>query len=234
MNESQKKVIAYVKGRPGYPETAMEYIKSIVKPDSIFAEVGAGTGKFSELIARQNFKLYAIEPDDEMRKMLDVVLCCFKNVEIIKATAEQTGLQDSSIDVVTVAQALHWFDGNKFKEECLRILKPNGVVIVLNNSPGTAEKSMIDDKFHPGHPKMRLEAINGFFKNPVIKHFENPIEYDKEKWLSYMLSHSDSPTKTDGNYEEFLKSTAVFFDRYSNRGILKRKTITTVYHEKMK
>ncbi|MCL2608557.1 MAG: class I SAM-dependent methyltransferase [Treponema sp.] len=69
---------AYEHGRPGYPVSVLDYIKNLVPQNAVIAEVGAGTGKFTELLAKGGFTLYAIEPNADMRKFLVTVLAPYR------------------------------------------------------------------------------------------------------------------------------------------------------------
>jgi len=131
------KAEAYNKARPGYPEEAIEYIRSLVPPNAVFADIGAGTGMLTEQIAKGGHTVYAVEPNDDMRRILAITLAAYPNAEIVIGTAEETTLSDNSVDVVTCAQALGWFDLKVFRDECRRIGKRNAIVIAIHNeTPG--------------------------------------------------------------------------------------------------
>ena len=61
---------AYTKARPSYPNGAIDYIRSLVPADAVFADICAGTGKFTELLAKYDYNIFAIEPNDDMRAEL--------------------------------------------------------------------------------------------------------------------------------------------------------------------
>ena len=63
------KAQAYAEARPGYPDEAIEYICSLAPKNAVFADIGAGTGKFTSLIARSGNKIFAIEPNEDMREL---------------------------------------------------------------------------------------------------------------------------------------------------------------------
>ena len=69
-----------------------------------------------------------------MRKMAEQSLKRYPRFQSIKATAENTTLKENSVDLVTVAQAFHWFDKEAFKIECQRILKQKANVALVWNS----------------------------------------------------------------------------------------------------
>ena len=113
---------AYVKARPGYPDEAIEYISTLVPPNAVFADIGAGTGIFTELIAKYGYEVFAVEPNADMREQLAITLAPFPKTHIAYGTAETTTLADDSVDVITNAQALNRFDLDLFRAECLRLL----------------------------------------------------------------------------------------------------------------
>lgn len=216
------KAEVYASARPGYPEAVLEYIATLIPPDAAVADIGAGTGKFTALLARHGYDTFAVEPNADMRGQLAATLVQFPNVKIITGTAEATTLPDSSVDAITCAQALHWFDPDAFRTECRRIGKPGVLVIsVYNNTAGGSSVS---------HSKQSTEV---FFRNPIIREFANPQYYSREKWLHYMTSHSHDPLPSDPGYEAHVAEINAVFDRESVDGLLLREVITAVYSERL-
>jgi len=89
------KAQAYAKARPGYPDEVMDYIATLAPPGAVFADIGAGTGKFTELLARYGYEVLAVEPNADMREQLTVTLSSFSNIKIVDGTAEATTLPES-------------------------------------------------------------------------------------------------------------------------------------------
>jgi ubiquinone/menaquinone biosynthesis C-methylase UbiE len=214
------KAETYAAARPGYPEEAIDYIISLVPHDSVYADIGAGTGKFTECLARRGVRLSAVEPNADMRVQLEATLMPYTNAKIFSGTAEQTTLPDNSVDVIIIAQALHWFDFDKFRTECRRIGKRGAIVIaVYNNTPGGSSIAYSKN------------STDEFFNNPTVAEFPNPIYYTRESWINYRLSHSDDPLPTDSNYFTHIKEVNMQFDNENVDGMLKREVVTAVYHE---
>jgi len=217
------KAEAYASARPGYPDEAMDYIASLVPPGAVFADIGAGTGKFTALLARRGYALFAVEPNADMRAQLAITLAQYPHARIVNGTAENTTLPDSSADVIACAQALHWFDPAAFRAECRRIGKPDALVTAIyNNTPGGGSIT---------HSKLSTDV---FFGDPVVREFPNPMFYTRESWLAYMTSHSHDPLPGDPGYAAHIAEVNAIFDRGSADGLLRLDTVTKVYSEKIK
>lgn len=118
----------YDRYRPGFPpRAAMSIIPDRVE---VALDLGAGTGKFTELLLDRADHVIAVEPSD---RMLDVLRAKLPRVEALTGTAEEIPAKDASIDVVTVAQAFHWFDRVAACAEIARILVAGGSLGLLWN-----------------------------------------------------------------------------------------------------
>jgi ribosomal protein S18 acetylase RimI-like enzyme/SAM-dependent methyltransferase len=214
------KAESYAKARPSYPKEAVDYVCSLTKHNAVFADIGAGTGKWTELIAARGYKIFAVEPNDDMRKELENTLVSFRNVHIINGTDADTKIPVGSIDIITVAQALHWFDLENFRKECERILKPGGKVITVYNINPEGSS-----------PKLSKLYTDEFYKNPTNKEFDNPIYYDRDDWINHRLSHSHDPKPGDENYESHIENVKRQFEERALDGRIKLDIKTRVYSE---
>jgi len=216
------KAEVYANARPGYPEEAMDYIASLVPPCAVFADIGAGTGKFTVLLARRGYMLFAVEPNADMRAQLAVTLAPYPHARIIDGTAEHTTLPNGCADIITCAQALHWFDPDAFRAECRRIGKPGALVIAIyNNTPGGSSVT---------HSRLSTDV---FFSSPAVREFSNPMFYTRESWLAYMTSHSHDPLPSDPGYAAHIVEVNAIFDRENINGLLRRDVVTKVYSERI-
>ncbi|OKH49790.1 SAM-dependent methyltransferase [Calothrix sp. HK-06] len=132
LNRFTQRADDYVKYRPSYPAEAIDIVLEGLAPDQqiLAADIGAGTGIASRLLAERGVKVIAVEPNAAMRKVAQT----HPNVEYRGGSAEATNLLDASIDLVTAFQAFHWFDPEPTLMEFRRILKPNGrLALVWNN-----------------------------------------------------------------------------------------------------
>jgi len=216
------KAEAYSKARPGYPDAAMEYIRELVQPQAVIADIGAGTGKFTVSLARYGYDIFAVEPNADMRGELVTALTPFPNVKVVDGSAEATTLPDHSVDIITCAQALHWFDPEAFRAECRRIGKPDVLVIAIyNNTPGGS--SIAYSK----------QSTDVFFRNPDVREFPNPMYYTRESWLAYMTSHSHDPLPSDPGYDKHIAEVNAIFDSENVDGLICREVVTKVYSERI-
>jgi ubiquinone/menaquinone biosynthesis C-methylase UbiE len=193
----------------------------------VFADIGAGPGKFTECIAKHGYKIYAVEPNSDMRAELKKSLAPYPNAEILNGTAEATTLPGHSVDVITCAQALGWFDLPAFRTECRRIGKPGATVFSLyNTTPG--------DNFTPGsHRLSSKQAAEQFFQNPIVREFPNIILNTRERWIQSRMSISDSPKPSETGYDEYIAETNEIFDRDSVDGYLRSELMTVIYSERV-
>ena len=137
MNESKFNGMgnAYSQFRPTYPQAFIDYLceKAGISNKSIIADIGSGTGILTRQLLDVGAKVFAVEPNSDMSGIAEADLSGFTNFKSIRGSAENTTLPDSSLDFVTVAQAFHWFDRKRFKDECKRILKGSGKVVLVWN-----------------------------------------------------------------------------------------------------
>jgi len=212
----------YAKARPGYPDAAIEYIRELMQSAAVIADIGAGTGKFTVSLAPYGYNIFAVEPNVDMRGELIKTLSHFPNVRVVDGSAEATTLSDHSVDVITCAQALHWFDLYAFRAECQRLGKPGVLVIaVYNNTPGGSSI------------EYSKQSTSVFFRNPVVREFPNPMYYTRESWLQYMTSHSHDPLPSDPGYDKHIDEVNAIFDSENVDDLICREVVTKVYSEKM-
>ncbi|HET9539806.1 MAG TPA: methyltransferase domain-containing protein [Candidatus Limnocylindria bacterium] len=126
----------YDRFRPTYPEELFQDIAQRLplprQPHVV--DLGAGTGRASLAMAELGWRVTAVEPG---KPMLDVLHGRAANqgllVSSVQATAEETGLDAESADLVTAAQSFHWFDKDRALREAARILKPSGGLALFWN-----------------------------------------------------------------------------------------------------
>jgi SAM-dependent methyltransferase len=138
---------AYERGRPSYPIEAVELVVGALGLGAgrRAVDLGAGTGKFTELLVGSGAEVVAVEPVAEMRAKLVATL---PEVAAVDGTGEAIPLDDHSVDAAVSAQAFHWFDPSRAVPEIIRVLRPGGGLALVWNQrdesvPWVAEMSRI-------------------------------------------------------------------------------------------
>jgi SAM-dependent methyltransferase len=123
----------YERARPSYPAAAVEWIaeRTSLGPGRTVLDLGAGTGKLTRLLVPTGARVIAVEPLAEMRAQLEDVL---PGIESLDGTAEEIPLPDGSVDVITCAQAFHWFNVELAVPEVARVLADDGVLVLVWNT----------------------------------------------------------------------------------------------------
>lgn len=241
------KAAIYKKFRSSYPQELIDYLYSEIgfKTESVIADIGSGTGIFSRLLIERGSHVYCVEPNDDMRQIAEADLretYGFESFTSINAPAENTTLQDQTLDFVTVAQAFHWFDIPAFKQECRRILKNAGkVVLVWNTRDYEAELIKRDyairikycvDKKGLGMTDMPPGSLD-FYLNGTCEEriFRNDLVLDRDTYIGMNLSRSYSPSenKHPDRYYGLVKELSSLFDEYSVNGSIYFSQFTKSY-----
>lgn len=242
MNENKftGKAELYEKFRPSYPNALIDYLYENARCDNV-ADIGAGTGKFTRCLLKKPWNVTAIEPNNDMRAKLAAI----GGITIVNAPAENTGLADKSVGLVTVAQAFHWFDEERFKTECKRILTDNGWLAVVFNerNPEDCEISRVRDgicqrycgAFHSGHiGKRTTEEGSAFLKNEYFSEMmyfaaENNVKMDERAFIGDTLSRSYAIGEDNENFGRFVDELRDAFTRHENGGTVTVKYTAACY-----
>jgi ubiquinone/menaquinone biosynthesis C-methylase UbiE len=125
----------YIKYRPNYPKQIIEILteKIGLKHHLIIADVGSGTGISSEIFITAGNKVFAVEPNKEMREAAELHYLNDSNFISVNGTAEQTNLKEHSVNIIFCGQAFHWFNKGAAKIEFNRILKLQGHIVLAWN-----------------------------------------------------------------------------------------------------
>lgn len=231
----------YAKARPKYANELLDYMKNTlnISDSSVFADIGSGTGIFTEQLLNGGYRVYAVEPNADMRKKAEEKLNGYTDFNSVDGTAENTALPDNSVDYITVAQAFHWFNAAAFKKECQRILKPNGKILIVYNSRDTnaectkalAElRRKYNAEFHGFSNGISEENCRAFFDNNCdIFKCDNSLTYDRKGYIDRLLSSSYSLKEDNPRYSEYLDSINELFDRFAVDGKITVPTYTVAY-----
>jgi SAM-dependent methyltransferase len=233
----------YVRFRPGYPPEVLELLKSEcgLTPDSVIADIASGTGIFTRMLAENGNRVFGVEPNDEMRRAGERLLESYSAFTSIAGTAETTTLPDHSVDLVTAAQAAHWFDREKAGREFIRILKPGGWLVLLWNERRTDSTPFLCEYEHlllaygtdyreVRHERTTAEIADFFSPWPFrSSRLEMRQEVDYLGLEGRLLSSSYTPTSDQANYDAMLRELRRIFDAHQHNGSVSLDYNTLVY-----
>ena len=231
----------YAKARPKYAAALFDYFKNEmnIPAGSVFADVGSGTGIFTKQLIDCGYRVFAVEPNGDMRRKAEEKLNGNDNFTSVTGSEGNMNLPENSVDYVCAAQAFHWFDPEAFKKECTRVLKPGGKVIIVYNSrieSAECNKAIAElrykynSEFHGFSNGMNDEKCLSFFsKNGVVFRADNTLTYDRLSYVNRVLSSSYSLKEDDEKYGEYLKEINAIFDRFSKDGFISVPNETVAY-----
>ena len=222
----------YVRYRPTYPQAIIPYLRETIHLNRKhhIADVGSGTGIFSELFLRHGFSVTGVEPNEPMRKAGEAHLSHYTHFVSVDGKAEVTGLPDKSTDLITVAQAFHWMEPEATKTEFKRILTAGGHVLLVWNLRLTDTPFLkgLDDlkkdlgNNYEGVQKSHADetAIRAFYApaEVTIKTFRHAQIMDFESLRGQLLSSSYMPLEGGPGYPEMIERLEDLFQRYNENG----------------
>jgi SAM-dependent methyltransferase len=228
----------YAKYRPDYPAAAITAVLAGLGDPSRLeaADVGAGTGISSRLLAARGVRVMAVEPNRAMRD----AAAPDPRVTWRDGTGEATGLDDGSVDLVVVAQAFHWFRQHEAVREFHRILRPHGRLAVMWNSRDSRDpltRGFIEaiHDVQGEHPAERreidagvLESAGGF-EPPELLTFDHHQDLDREAFLGRATSASYVPKQGEGA-ARLMEALASLHARHLDaHGLVRMRYVTKVY-----
>jgi SAM-dependent methyltransferase len=233
----------YVRYRPGYPPEVLALLKKEcgLTADSVIADIASGTGIFTRMLAENGNRVFGVEPNDEMRRAGEQYLASYPRFTSVAGTAETTTLADHSVDIITAAQAAHWFDREKARREFIRVLKPGGWTVLLWNERHTDSTPFLREyerlllTYGTDYREVRHERttaeIAGFFAPSPFRSsvLEMRQDVDYPALEGRLLSSSYTPTPDDASYESMLRELRRIFDSYQVHDHVSLEYNTLVY-----
>lgn len=121
-----KQASGYAQYRPHYPPVLFDFLNSLVTQKQLAWDCGTGNGQVAAQLASSFQHVVATDASQAQIAQADPV----KNVEYRVATAENSGLPDHSVNLMTVAQAIHWFNFDGFYQEVKRVAAENAILAI--------------------------------------------------------------------------------------------------------
>jgi SAM-dependent methyltransferase len=204
---------AYEHGRPGYPQAAVRWLAGDEPCDVV--DLGAGTGKLTRALVSLGHRVTAIEP---LPEMLELLPAAAPGAAATLGTAEVIPVPDAFADVVTSAQAFHWFDHSLALPEIARVLRPGGRLALVWNSrdeqePWVARLSEIigNERVDEDDTAGPIGASGLFEPLETAKFvFEQPL--DRQSLLDLVLSRSYCAKLLPAEREPILERVAQLYD----------------------
>ncbi len=233
----------YRRFRPTYPAEVVELLRREcgLTKKSVVADIAYGTGIFTRLLLETGCRVIGVEPNADMRQAGQEYLAEFSNFESVTGTAEATTLPDHSLDIITAAQAGHWFDPERSRQEFARIAKPGGWVVLawnvrdLDSTPFARDYEQILLTYGVDYAKVRHDgkeaALARHYFGDRVKQANFPWQqkFDYAALEGRLLSSSYTPSPTDARYDPMLKELRKLFGVYEQQGRVPLDNDTQVY-----
>ena len=226
------RVDAYQRYRPGYPEPLFEALVEIggLGKGARVADLGAGTGLFCEQLLNRGLEVFAVEPNEAMRTAAETRLGNQPGFHAVAASAETTSLEAASVELVSAAQALHWFHGEAALDEMHRILVPEGQVALVWNRRDTRQpfqqaydgmlRELLPEYNQVNHMNLTAADLEMYFVPGQMQllQFANPQRLDFTSLLGRLRSTSYCPPENTPDYIALVNELLALFDRHAHEG----------------
>ncbi len=212
---------SYAAARPVYPDSLFTYLATLCAGHELAWDCATGNGQAARSLTPYFDKVIASDASENQI----AVAQAHPKIEFRVASAEESGLESDSVDLITVAQALHWFDTQRFFTEARRVLKPGGVLAtwVYDRTSLPAECKDVIEKAYTetasywAPERKFVENHYRDFTLPMpeipVRAFELQLEWTVEQMLAYMRTWSGTQRymKATGQdpvavYEQELKT----------------------------
>jgi SAM-dependent methyltransferase len=220
----------YERGRPTYPEEAVRWLVGDEPLDAV--DLGAGTGKLTRVLVGLGHRVTAIEP---LPEMLELLPAAAPGAAAILGSAEIIPLPDAYADVVTAAQAFHWFDLELALPEIARVLRPQGRLALVWNTRDDRESWVAQlsttigaETVERGDVEEPIRA-SGLFGPVERATFEWSQRLDRATVRDLVLSRSYCAIRPSDEREVILTEVERLFDEHEKGGELELPYVTQCY-----
>lgn len=238
------RVSDYVRYRPDYPPALLDWLRDAHGVDANWrvADVGAGTGISSKMFLDAGHAVTAVEPNAAMRSAAETWLGDNPRFRAVDGNADATTLADGSVDLVSVAQAFHWFDPAATCREFHRILRAGGLAAIYWNS-----RRLIGTPFLVGYEAL-LQTYGTDYTSVAERYADEPrmrewfgagwkgtAQFDHRQLLDFealrgrLMSSSYAPKEGHPNHAPMIEALGKLFDTCEVDGRISFDYDTRVY-----
>lgn len=234
----------YVKYRPGYPAELVPLLRREcgLTSESVVADIGSGTGKLTELFVENGNRVFAVEPNAEMRSAAERLLAHYPNFQSVNGAAEATNLPARSAHLIVSGQAFHWFNHLRARKEFARILNPGGWVALFWNERRTSASPFLrayDEVVQScamenrvDHSQVDAAAIKAFFApndfRTAVLEFQQVFDFEGLK--GRLLSSSYAPEPGHAKHAPMIEKLRAVFDYHERNGRVVFDYDTRIYY----
>ena len=238
----------YTRYRPSYPDGVLETLSqhANLSATAQVADIGSGTGIFSELLLPRCARVFGIEPNEAMRQAAQRRLSATARFTSLPGTAEATGLPPASVDLVTAAQAFHWFNPPEARREFIRILRPGGFVALVWNERHTDTTPFLSDYEHllarhapdyakVNHANVKPSDLAAFYGRDgcVTAEFPSEQRFDFAGLKGRLLSSSYAPNVGHPGHDAMIAALAALYSRHAQDDWVSFLYTTRLYYGRL-
>jgi ubiquinone/menaquinone biosynthesis C-methylase UbiE len=200
-----KQAEIYSKARPGYPDELFSYLSSLCKEHKLVWDCATGNGQAASSLTKYFASVIATDASEQQLSYA----VKHERITYKIAFAEVSGLENESVDLISVANAFHWFDAERFYKEANRVLKPEGIFAIWSyakshvGGPDKDKINIILEQFARGFlkdywPPENKMVVNGYkdvhlpFEEIKAPDFNCVTRVNLDKVLGFMYSWSST------------------------------------------
>ena len=226
--------IDYAKFRPTYPTVLFDHLASLARGKTAAWDCGTGNGQAAVELAKRFDKVYATDPSEsQIQNAIQR-----PNITYSVASAEDSKLPSGSVDLITAAQAFHWFNHEEFFVEVKRVAKPGAILAVwayslaninkdLNIAVNALYTDLLGDYWEPER-KLAEEGYRSIvvpFQEISLPKIDMDAEWTLDQFLGYLQTWSA--------YQNFIKKNGAapavpYLEKIANTWRASESTVKTI------